>query len=134
MEEKLKCNTCIETFLSVKDRKIHERTLHQGKPTFSCKLCSYVFLSNFALTNHLTSHSKEKKFECGTCNAKFTKQARLTHHKETKCGVNEGEQIFSCTKCPKTFVTIRKLGQHTRTHHPTVLEGSNLVGNNDMNE
>lgn len=81
--------------------------------TFSCRICSQIFLDSTEYDEHnRIVHAKIKPHQCSICAKRFTQQGGLQQHMRMHTGVRP----FNCTFCPKTFTQKAGLDQHLRTH------------------
>ncbi|XP_077187398.1 uncharacterized protein LOC143834459 [Paroedura picta] len=96
----------------------HRPTLLKIKParkkkkSFLCAECGKGFVSNSALTDHLTTHTGEKPYQCLVCGKGFGYKALLARHEIS----HVDEKPYKCLKCGKTFGTSTILSDHVRIH------------------
>ncbi|XP_063969193.1 zinc finger protein 420-like [Lytechinus pictus] len=100
-----KCSHCGIRFLSLKDKKLHEKS-HEERP-FECHFCEKRFKMKHHLNDHVRLHTWEKLFKCEHCNRKFLHKRSLRHH----VGGQE------CTKCKKKFACMNIKNDHMSNYH-----------------
>ena len=75
-------------------------------PRYECNLCSKIFVTQKALTNHLNRDKHaETIYMCEKCDEVFSKKSNLKRHEQ----IIHEEDTYSCLSCKKTFVTQQNL-------------------------
>ena len=110
-EKRFKCKTCIKTYSSKGNLKMHEN-IHNEKHRFQCKTCSRVCYSNADLIIHERIHSGEKLFECETCKRTFSRKYQLNCHER----LHTGEKPYICNVCKLDFRSSKSLKRHEIAH------------------
>lgn len=74
------CRHCKESFSTYHAKYLHEMRTHRFKFPHQCKVCKKRFVTQKAMTHHLTLHSGEKNYECDICSARFFVKSKLREH------------------------------------------------------
>ncbi|KAF2362489.1 Zinc finger C2H2-type [Trinorchestia longiramus] len=82
--------------------------------SFKCQVCNKAFSSNYSLSCHMRTHTKETPYHCPVdgCYKKFKMSGDLAKHIRS----HTGERPFVCEICGRGFTTCNILKVHTRTH------------------
>lgn len=141
-EFKFQCSDCPQMFKSSRELENHAVT-HTGIRPYPCTFegCGKRFTQISSLNMHMKRHSPEKKFKCADCGMCFYQKGCLKKHSLTHsklgykgkecevCGtfykdflalqyhmkIHEGEFLFDCDKCFKSFNSKKNLEQHQLT-------------------
>nr|DBA19635.1 TPA: hypothetical protein GDO54_015438 [Pyxicephalus adspersus] len=137
---RISCNSCSRTFGTNSKLRLHQRRVHEKKPTHFCNLCDYSGYSQNDIARHLCScHTGELVFPCNVCQASFSSEVALKQHslrkhqeKETyeclqcpftchsqatlRCHVQKQHLQLECTNCKETFSRRQDLEEHRKSH------------------
>ncbi|XP_040214111.1 LOW QUALITY PROTEIN: zinc finger protein 142 [Rana temporaria] len=137
---RISCDACSRTFGTNSKLRLHQRRVHEKKPTHFCNLCDYSGYSQNDIARHLSScHSGELDFPCNVCQASFSSEAALKQHslrkhqeKETyecsqclfschsqatlRCHVQKQHLQLGCALCKETFSRRQDLEEHRKSH------------------
>jgi len=109
----LTCDTCQQTFSSVKLFRKHIKEHTGTTHPHQCRICGLKFDRQSQLKYHTEkNHEKKIKFKCDICGKGFYKESDLKTHLNIH---TEGKK-FNCDICPKTFSHISNLNRHKRIH------------------
>ncbi|XP_028031827.1 zinc finger protein 182-like [Bombyx mandarina] len=84
------------------------------KDEFKCNICSQVFLSDDALTTHMSRHSKTARYSCNECGKTFSQLRNFKYHMSIHRGTREF--AATCTVCGKYFNDRGYLSSHMKIH------------------
>ncbi|KAK5645961.1 hypothetical protein RI129_004425 [Pyrocoelia pectoralis] len=76
--------------------------------------CNYKCPSQYKLSDHLKTHTKEKVVACPTCGAHFAGKTKFYDHRKRQLPMEV--QNYQCSQCSKFFPSERLLRDHMRTH------------------
>lgn len=85
-----------------------EAHVSSGKPSFSCSVCSKVFIRKETLAKHSKIHSGNKPYKCEICSHDFTQNVHLKVHMRK----HTGSRPFQCSECTKSFIDSTALAKH----------------------
>ena len=105
------CVVCGETYGSLVDLRVHERS-HPGGKQHVCTLCGRSFSGSGDLNKHLRVHTGEKPYDCGYCGKSFRRADHLRTHRR----VHTGEKPYVCGICGQRFSVSSTLQKHKLTH------------------
>ena len=118
-EDFIYCNLCTYKTLEVSKMKQHKFLAHtnRDKKSFSCQLCSKVFVSKYAALNHKNSKEHIERFAsthsgafdtCHLCgeNIKDSIEDHFIHQ--------HFDDLLQCCICGTFFISAQKLGAHIR--------------------
>ena len=109
----LTCETCQQTFSSVKSFRKHIKEHTGTTHPHQCSLCGLKFDRQSQLKYHTEkNHEKKIKYKCDTCGKGFYKESDLKTH----LNIHTESTKFNCDICPKSFNHISNLNRHKRTH------------------
>lgn len=74
------CKECNKTFISNKNLKTHEKSVHQNIKPHGCVVCNKKFSKPADLTRHIRIHTKEKPYICNQCNKSFSQNSTSQTH------------------------------------------------------
>ncbi|XP_059192799.1 zinc finger protein OZF-like [Centropristis striata] len=89
----------------------HMRIHTVGKP-FTCKICGWGSRYNSALKQHSKIHTGEKPYSCKTCGKDFRQHSNLVVHMR----IHTGEKPYACNTCEKRFADGSSCKTHMRIH------------------
>ncbi|KRK04686.1 uncharacterized protein Dyak_GE28656 [Drosophila yakuba] len=78
-EKPLKCNNCLETYLTKELLEEHLQT-HTEERRFQCSHCTKCFGKRSTLNRHLLTHTGERPFHCSHCSSSFNQSSSLKRH------------------------------------------------------
>ncbi|XP_055852440.1 zinc finger protein ZFP2 [Episyrphus balteatus] len=107
--KELRCPRCKALFAMHSSLNIHIKMNKCTKPQFSCLDCQKVFISLYALKEHMKTH----KFFCDTCGENLNNKDELAQHRVEHQGLNPKHQ---CPNCRKVFTMRSTLNDHMRIH------------------
>lgn len=136
--------SCDETFVYRAQRLRHLRVKHpevyeetdqetdvlspttQPHPQYECELCSFMFLSQDELEDHIDKQHEddveadetEQKVVCEVCvpNKVFKKVRYFLLHNQAV----HSDETFACPQCPRTFSFKSSLGRHIKGVHEDI--------------
>ncbi|CAH2305223.1 zinc finger 142 [Pelobates cultripes] len=112
---RISCSSCSRTFGTNSKLRLHQRRVHEKKPTHFCNLCDYSGYSQNDIARHMGScHSGELAFPCSVCQASFSSEAALKQHSLRK---HQEKDIHECPQCSFTCHSISTLRCHLQKHH-----------------
>ncbi|KAM8934043.1 zinc finger protein 142 [Pelodytes ibericus] len=112
---RISCSTCSRTFGTNSKLRLHQRRVHEKKPTHFCSLCDYSGYSQNDIARHMRScHSGELAFACSICQASFSSEAALKQHSLRK---HQEKATHECPQCPFTCHSKATLRCHLQRHH-----------------
>ncbi|XP_065086585.1 zinc finger protein 681-like isoform X3 [Ochlerotatus camptorhynchus] len=107
----LKCDTCSESFETLKHLKSHAKKVHNTQAVLQC--CNKSFSLKHKMIFHINTHLKP--FKCDGCDRGFPDKTGLNVHYSAK-HISSEEKQFKCEKCNRSFQTEQKLRTHLRLH------------------
>ncbi|XP_049883417.1 zinc finger protein 260-like isoform X2 [Pectinophora gossypiella] len=108
------CGVCQKKFRYPCNVLQHQKKVHMGEKTVSCKVCGKEFFNGFGLRLHMSSHSDVKRFKCVTCGREFRWENNLKDHMK----IHAGDRRHVCKACGKAFVQKSTLKTHVFRNHP----------------
>ncbi|XP_059220625.1 zinc finger protein 492-like [Stomoxys calcitrans] len=117
----VKCEDCGLLVTSQITLKYHRDLKHPvgGSREYSCPICQRISPNMRAHKAHIKeTHEAKQKFECTLCNKKFKRRDKLKCH----MAVHTGNLSYSCSWCPKQFITSSNMTHHRKKVHPTEWE------------
>ena len=125
--ESLRCNTCDQTFSTLKDLMYHKKEMHgctwleqddYESDQFACNLCDKTFKVLTSLMSHKKQTHEDKlaicwKFTAGKC--EFGDDSCWFSH--TRNSSSEEHKSFDCSSCGKLFETLSHLLHHKKNEH-----------------
>jgi len=94
------CSECGETFRDKNQLKRHMILKHKVGSKHTCSFCGKGFLEEFALIEHIRSHTGEKPLKCSECGKGFPRKSGLRIHMR----IHTGERPVECEKCHQRFM------------------------------
>lgn len=117
--KRMKCSTCVATFLTRVELSRHQAT-HLNKEDrvrFKCTFCPKSYVEKYMMTQHVNLfHSRiELKYQCEipSCRGKRFGTSRLL---KEHVKVVHGEKRIKCYFCPKLFPFAARLVPHMQIH------------------
>lgn len=107
-------NICSE-FLTFKKKRKPRKRFYSCK--FTCPLCSKHFVSDYFLKRHVLKHVP-KKIKCNLCDNEYKSKFFLYEHAKM-CHILKLDEFFSCQICGRSFVELKKLNRHIKSHVST---------------
>ena len=102
------CTVCNKVFHRNADLRKHvKETDHTG---FACDVCNTRFVSRQDMVRHKTLHAGGRQFVCHKKSSPAAQQHRNRYTQDT------GERFCTCDTCGMTFLTVRSLREHKKTH------------------
>ncbi|XP_068102146.1 zinc finger protein 142 [Hyperolius riggenbachi] len=112
---RISCGACNRTFGTNSKLRLHQRRVHDKKPTHFCSLCDYSGYSQNDIDRHLSScHTGEPDFPCSVCQARFSSDAALKQHVLRK---HQEKATYECSLCPFSCHSQATLRCHGQKHH-----------------
>ncbi|CAH2011322.1 unnamed protein product [Acanthoscelides obtectus] len=140
------CKHCNTSFKTERSLFAHILKIHPNfsgtisSKIYECMHCAHKQIARSSFIKHLAKHDIQTTFKCRNCDASFNTKRRLeshTLHKHPKireCAQCEYKTAIKyclarhmikhtgaklkCTKCEKSFTTIRTLDDHILREHP----------------
>ena len=72
------CTTCIKTFSTKANLKVHDKALHTIDPIEKCDICRKQFSNKIRLSMHIKQHTKGNI--CDICGSRWHKPSELNAH------------------------------------------------------
>ncbi|KAG8432271.1 hypothetical protein GDO86_016785 [Hymenochirus boettgeri] len=137
---RISCSSCSRTFGTNSKLRLHQRRVHEKKPTHFCSLCDYSGYSQNDVARHIGScHNGELAYSCSVCSASFSSEAALKQHSLRKhqekathqcsqcqfschsqatlrCHLQKQHLQLDCSICKQTFSRRQDLEQHRMSH------------------
>ncbi|XP_035713565.1 zinc finger protein 431 [Folsomia candida] len=114
--ETLKCQLCLQTFLTRNGLQGHDLVIHQNRRNYRCTFCDKSFGGATDLKRHVeVKHNTDKDvkiYACDKCEYKSHLKRYLAKH----MGRHNIENRIDCYFCAKQFVRFQELVQHSRVH------------------
>ncbi|XP_041433227.1 zinc finger protein 142 isoform X2 [Xenopus laevis] len=112
---RISCDSCIRTFGTNSKLRLHQRRVHEKKPTHFCSLCDYSGYSQNDIARHMGScHNGELAFPCDVCQASFSSEAALKQHTIRK---HQEKATQQCLQCQFSCHSLATLRCHLQKHH-----------------
>ena len=91
-----------------------ELNIRKPKPfKHCCGICDQRFMQTLSFTDHLKSHTGFR-MKCEKCPSRaFTSSKAFKRHNKWH---TDGEKLFACEECPKTFEFQDRLSSHKASH------------------
>ncbi|XP_022919016.1 histone H4 transcription factor [Onthophagus taurus] len=115
--------TCDKYFVSINDFQFHIKLHVNANPKY-CKKgesidcqwrdCKLKLSSQYKLSDHMRSHTKERVVACPTCGTMFATKTKFCDHRKRQLPLEL--QSYQCSQCSKLFSTERLLRDHMRAH------------------
>ena len=119
---KTHCCRCGKSFATKNHLKLHERT-HTCVTRFTCVTCGKSFIQSGDLKEHEIAHSGAKPFASACSGKSFAEAGRIEVSERTHASglhipviTHNGVQLFTCSKCEKSFTCSRTLNVHEQSH------------------
>ncbi|XP_053328116.1 zinc finger protein 142 [Spea bombifrons] len=112
---RISCDACNRTFGTNSKLRLHQRRVHEKKPTHFCGLCDYSGYSQNDIARHVGScHSGKPAFPCPVCQASFSSEAALKQHSLRR---HQEKATHACPRCPFTCHSPATLRCHLQKQH-----------------
>ncbi|KAI9565271.1 hypothetical protein GHT06_009056 [Daphnia sinensis] len=105
---------CDFTYSDMTQLKDHMAICHPGK-TYTCAVCSKVFLTKQNLANHQSKHDPTLGFHCSYCSMSLTTKASLIAHEK----IHTRDKPYECSYCGMCFHSPYLIKIHLRKHQPS---------------
>lgn len=119
------CKYCQKIYKNNSNLVRHEK-LHSGIRPFACKFCDKSFTIQSQLRGHEKRHTGDLPYNCKKCNKQFLRPSVVNQHEKIcpgkvdkifkKSCIMDDEKQFSCTYCPKKFISMTSLQMHEIIH------------------
>ena len=95
-------------------KKIHKTAPRKERvrKTFICSTCEKRFISGYALSRHMHTHTGRKPYQCEKCDKGFAQEANLKVHIQSI----HNKLTHPCPICFKSISTKTNLNHHMKTH------------------
>ena len=107
------CRTCPDMFVSVSERKQHEKT-HIQEKELKCPSCNYKTSLSANLKLHTRIHTKERPFQCKQCDFSSASGGTMTGHVQR---IHTKIELVSCQLC------LKEVKQYTYKRHMSEYHG-----------
>ncbi|CAH1790242.1 unnamed protein product [Owenia fusiformis] len=87
-----------------------------------CHFCGSHFSTNYNMQRHMRSRHGAGclvPYTCYNCDKTFTRKEYLIEHMTIAHRSSDQDEMFVCAKCPKQFLSKRRLRRHEKTHANT---------------
>ncbi|KAM4697478.1 zinc finger protein 142 [Rhinophrynus dorsalis] len=112
---RISCGSCSRTFGTNSKLRLHQRRVHEKKPTHFCSLCDYSGYSQNDIARHMSScHSGDSSFPCTVCQASFSSEAALKQHSLRK---HQDKATHECSQCSFSCHSLATLRCHLQKQH-----------------
>ncbi|KAL8621673.1 hypothetical protein ACOMHN_024644 [Nucella lapillus] len=116
-----KCPFCDRKFNRVDHLKNHVSTHNSNRQHWSCKKCGKKYLYHGTFEYHMAIHDAQDmpQLICRICTKNFAIREDLLEHVHTHNRYKPDQnrtKNHKCTKCEKTFTTIKDVRRHMVTH------------------
>ncbi|XP_033241934.1 sal-like protein 1 isoform X2 [Drosophila miranda] len=81
-----------------------------------CKFCEQTFVSPFALSCHMRSHTAETSCKCSYCDRAFSTKGNTIRHERT----HTSQAAFPCPTCDMSFGLASVMKRHINLYHTQI--------------
>ncbi|KAI5640789.1 hypothetical protein NE865_06897 [Phthorimaea operculella] len=108
------CSMCDKVLDSRRLLTIHKRKDHYKDYRYECQICGQKFFTNFALNNHMPTHTGERNFKCKVCDKSYPRLKTLKEHSR----IHTNDRRYRCHVCGQAFIQNCSLKGHMKSQHP----------------
>lgn len=110
---KVQCDICQLWYKNIETLRSHKR-IHRDTTEYICVTCNKHCATKSSLSAHVRYvHIKVEKFECTICSKKFRRNLELREHMAR----HNGQSLYQCQFCPKSFITSSNYFSHRKSKH-----------------
>ena len=110
-QRNISCRTCADMFVSLYDRKQHEKT-HVQEKELQCPSCNYKTSLSTNLKIHTRVHTQEKPFKCKQCDFSSATGGTMIGHVQRIHTKIESVTCQICLKEIKQYTYKRHMSEH----------------------
>ena len=126
----LPCSLCQNHHPIITYVDSYKECVKKQGPTFECDQCGKMFRFKHQLKDHYNgNHSHEQKIECNECDFKTYNRHTFAGHIKIHKRLN-GETVFCCHVCAKTFSSNLILQRHIKRIHDKIFDNIKCGGCN----
>ncbi|CAG4981634.1 unnamed protein product [Colias eurytheme] len=108
------CSVCNKVFETRRMLTIHRRKDHLKDYRYECQCCGQKFFTQFALNNHMPTHTGERNFKCKVCEKSYPRLKTLKDH----IRIHTNDRRYRCHICGQAFIQNCSLKGHMKSQHP----------------
>lgn len=115
------CTACNAEFLDLDDLHVHVKQMHSSAVSSkTCQFCPETYTDMLNYAAHVRDTHLMDIRCCRFCTKSFLDGAKLNSHEKTH---NRTDNVYSCSRCNKTFHKMLMLELHERKDHDDDVDG-----------